>query len=68
MHLEIGLYSGLKGGGSGGGGESDVFFLAGRWASLVILQAALYGIVKFLSFLLHNQMTESLLKLFTVLM
>ena len=38
MHLEIGLYLGLKGGG-GVGGNRMYSFLAGRWASLVILEA-----------------------------
>ena len=39
MHLEIGLYLGLKGGGGGGGGNRMYSFLADRWASLVILEA-----------------------------
>ena len=38
MHLEMGLYLGLKGGG-GVGGNRMYSFLAGRWASLVILEA-----------------------------
>ena len=38
MHLEMGLYLGLKGGG-GVGGNRMFSFLAGRWASLVILEA-----------------------------
>ena len=39
MHLEIGLYLGLKGGGGGVGGNRMYSFLVGRWASLVILEA-----------------------------
>ena len=38
MHLEIGLYLGLKGGGEWGGNRM-YSFLAGRLASLVILEA-----------------------------
>lgn len=38
MHLEMGLYLGLKGG-EGVGGNRMYSFLAGRWASLVILEA-----------------------------
>ena len=38
MHLEMGLYLGLKGGG-GVGGNRMYSFLAGRWVSLVILEA-----------------------------